>query len=111
MELSAELEPKATIVKFNCNQHNKELAKALGIKVAPTFHLYRNGTKVADMTGNLVGNVVPCGAPRAHGRDTQQQGCGLSSLACRMQMPASAGECCLPAFLQGLLDAAHHVVS
>jgi thioredoxin 1 len=52
VELSAELEPKATIVKFNCNQHNKELAKALGIKVAPTFHLYKNGTKVADMTGN-----------------------------------------------------------
>lgn len=49
--LSAELEPAATIVKFNCNQHNKELAKALGIKVAPTFHIYKNGRKVADMTG------------------------------------------------------------
>jgi thioredoxin 1 len=52
--LSAELEPAATICKFNCNQHNKELAKALGIKVAPTFHLYKNGQKVADMTGAKV---------------------------------------------------------
>jgi thioredoxin 1 len=49
--LSAELEPAATIAKFNCNQNNKELAKALGIKVAPTFHLYKHGKKVADMTG------------------------------------------------------------
>jgi thioredoxin 1 len=52
--LSAELAPAATICKFNCNQHNKELAKALGIKVAPTFHLYKNGQKVADMTGAKV---------------------------------------------------------
>lgn len=52
--LSAELEPAATIVKFNCNQYNKELAKTLGIKVAPTFHLYKNGQKVADMTGACV---------------------------------------------------------
>lgn len=51
VQLSAELEPAATIVKFNCNQHNKELAKTLGIKVAPTFHLYKHGQKVADMTG------------------------------------------------------------
>ena len=33
VKLSAELAPAATIVKFNCNQNNKELAKALGIKV------------------------------------------------------------------------------
>jgi len=52
--LSAELEPAATIAKFNCNQNNKELAKALGIKVAPTFHLYKHGKKVADMTGAKV---------------------------------------------------------
>lgn len=38
-------------VKVNCNKANKELGMALGIKVAPTFHLYRNSTKVADMTG------------------------------------------------------------
>ncbi|WIA21869.1 hypothetical protein OEZ85_004245 [Tetradesmus obliquus] len=52
--LSAELAPAAVIVKFNCNQNNKELAKALGIKVAPTFHLYKGGQKVADMTGAKV---------------------------------------------------------
>jgi thioredoxin 1 len=52
--LSAELEPAATIAKFNCNQNNKELAKSLGIKVAPTFHLYKHGKKVADMTGAKV---------------------------------------------------------
>lgn len=39
--LSAELAPAAQIVKFNCNQANKELGKALGIKVAPTFHIYK----------------------------------------------------------------------
>jgi thioredoxin 1 len=33
VKLSEELAPAATIVKFNCNQTNKELAKALGIKV------------------------------------------------------------------------------
>jgi len=39
------------IVKFNCNQYNKELGKQLGIRVAPTFHLYKGGNKVAEMTG------------------------------------------------------------
>jgi thioredoxin 1 len=52
--MSAELAPAATIVKFNCNQYNKDLAKALGIKVAPTFQLYQGGAKVADMTGAKV---------------------------------------------------------
>jgi hypothetical protein len=33
VKLSAELAPSAVIAKFNCNQNNKELAKALGIKV------------------------------------------------------------------------------
>jgi thiol-disulfide isomerase/thioredoxin len=33
VQLSAEFAPAATIAKFNCNQNNKELAKALGIKV------------------------------------------------------------------------------
>jgi thioredoxin 1 len=54
VKLSTELAPAAQIVKFNCNQANKELAKTLGIKVAPTFHLYKNGVKVADMTGAKV---------------------------------------------------------
>ncbi len=40
-KLAGELEGRAEIVKFNCNKYNKELGVALGIKVAPTFHLYR----------------------------------------------------------------------
>lgn len=40
--------------KFNCNKDNKELGKTLGIKVAPTFHLYRKSVKVAEMTGAKV---------------------------------------------------------
>jgi hypothetical protein len=43
--------PPAQIVKFNCNAYNKELGKTLAIKVAPTFHLYKGGEKVAEMTG------------------------------------------------------------
>jgi thiol-disulfide isomerase/thioredoxin len=39
VKLSAELAPAATIVKFNCNQNNKELAKALGIKVGSWLRL------------------------------------------------------------------------
>lgn len=31
--MSEALAPAASIVKFNCNQENKELAKSLGIKV------------------------------------------------------------------------------
>uniref|UniRef100_A0A383W1D9 Thioredoxin domain-containing protein n=1 Tax=Tetradesmus obliquus TaxID=3088 RepID=A0A383W1D9_TETOB len=52
--LSEALAPAAVIVKFNCNQANKELAKTLGIKVAPTFQLYRGGAKVGEMTGAKV---------------------------------------------------------
>jgi thioredoxin 1 len=54
VKLNAELAGKATIVKFNCNAYNKELGKTLGIKVAPTFHLYKGGEKVAEMTGAKV---------------------------------------------------------
>jgi hypothetical protein len=46
--------PTHRITSHTHTQENKELAKALGIKVAPTFHLYRNGEKVADMTGACV---------------------------------------------------------
>jgi len=42
------------IVKFNCNKYNKDLGKELGIRVAPTFHLYKGGSKVAEMTGAKV---------------------------------------------------------
>ena len=40
-ELARELEGRVEVVKFNCNKNNKELGISLGIKVAPTFHLYR----------------------------------------------------------------------
>ncbi|KAF5834326.1 thioredoxin-like protein [Dunaliella salina] len=43
--------PNIRIVKFNCNKQNKDLGKALNIRVAPTFHLYRNSQKVGEMTG------------------------------------------------------------
>ena len=46
--------PRMQIVKFNCNAYNKDLGKTLGIKVAPTFHLYKAGEKVAEMTGAKV---------------------------------------------------------
>lgn len=40
-DLAQELAGRVEIVKFNCNKNNKELGVALGIKVAPTFQLYR----------------------------------------------------------------------
>lgn len=45
-EFAKELAGKAEIVKFNCNKYNKELGVSLGIKVAPTFHLYRGDKQV-----------------------------------------------------------------
>ena len=45
-EHNQELGDKAEVVKFNCNKENKELGKTLGIKVAPTFHLYRGEKQV-----------------------------------------------------------------
>ncbi len=37
--------------KLNCNKYNKSLGVELGVKVAPTFQLYKNSVKVAEMTG------------------------------------------------------------
>lgn len=48
---AVELEDKVEIVKFNCNKHNKDLGIELGIKVAPTFLIYKNGEQVDKMTG------------------------------------------------------------
>ncbi len=53
VELNAQ-DADVDLVKFNCNKENKDLGKALGIKVAPTFHLYKGGSKVAEMTGAKV---------------------------------------------------------
>lgn len=50
-QLSGELGDTAKVVKFNCNKDNKEMGKELGIKVAPTFHLYKKSNKVAEISG------------------------------------------------------------
>ena len=41
-------------VKCNCNKDFKDVGKALAIKVAPTFHLYKGGKQLAVMTGAKV---------------------------------------------------------
>lgn len=46
-----ELAPAVQFLKFNCNKDNAVLGKALGIKVAPTFHLYRAGKQLEVLTG------------------------------------------------------------
>ncbi len=50
VEMSAEY-TDVKFVKVNCNKEFKDIGKALAIKVAPTFHLYRNAKLVASMTG------------------------------------------------------------
>lgn len=57
VDLDASLEG-VQIVKFNCNKYNKDLGKELGIKVAPTFHLYKSGSKVAEMTGTKLDKLT-----------------------------------------------------
>ena len=49
--MAEELRGRCHIVKFNCNKYNKELGQSLGVKVAPTFHLYKDDKQVAVMTG------------------------------------------------------------
>lgn len=48
VEMAEELKGRAHIVKFNCNKYNKELGISLGIKVAPTFLLYKGGDQVSN---------------------------------------------------------------
>lgn len=50
VEMQAQ-QPDVAFAKLNCNKYNKELGMELKIKVAPTFHLYKNSVKVAEMTG------------------------------------------------------------
>jgi len=52
--LQAEMAGSVVFGKLNCNKANKELGVKLAIKVAPTFHLYKGGAKVAEMTGAKV---------------------------------------------------------
>ncbi|KAL3141702.1 hypothetical protein ABBQ32_004388 [Trebouxia sp. C0010 RCD-2024] len=46
-----EEQPDIKVYKLNCNKKNKELGMKLNVKVAPTFQLYKNSNKVAEMTG------------------------------------------------------------
>ena len=41
-----EEQPDIKVYKLNCNKKNKELGVKLGVKVAPTFQLYKNKNKV-----------------------------------------------------------------
>ncbi|XRA97329.1 thioredoxin [Pycnococcus provasolii] len=43
--------PNTTFLRFNCNADNKEKAKEVGIKVAPTFMFYKNGEKLGEVRG------------------------------------------------------------
>lgn len=47
----AEMEGKVVMTKFNCNKANKALGMSLGIKVAPTFILFKETREVARMAG------------------------------------------------------------
>ena len=49
-QMSGELGESVKMVKFNCSKENKELGKELGIRVAPTFQLYRQSKKVRNET-------------------------------------------------------------
>lgn len=52
VELSLQWESQGVaFVKVDCNADFKQVGKELAIRVAPTFHLYRKGEKVAEMTG------------------------------------------------------------
>ncbi len=73
-------------VKVNCNKTNKELGIALGIKVAPTFHLYRNSTKVHRAGRGRTG----CSRPSA-----PQQMCG-AALGFFDKSTSWLLVCCLP---------------
>lgn len=56
--------------KCDCNADFKAVGKELGIRVAPTFHLYRNGTKVAEMTGAHVERLQALVEEQLNGDDT-----------------------------------------
>eukprot|EP00891_Asterochloris_glomerata_P006189 jgi/Astpho2/6189/Aster-03599 len=51
LEQLQEEQPDIRLYKLDCNKKNKQLGQSLGVKVAPTFHLMKNGNKVAEMTG------------------------------------------------------------
>ncbi|KAL6779783.1 TRXF1 [Auxenochlorella protothecoides x Auxenochlorella symbiontica] len=51
VEWANEFAGEVELVRFECKKENKEIGSKLGIKVAPTFFLYKKGEKVASLTG------------------------------------------------------------
>lgn len=45
-------------LKLDCNQANKVLAKKLGVKVVPTFKLFRNRQEIAEVKGAKFDELV-----------------------------------------------------
>eukprot|EP00250_Pteridium_aquilinum_P030308 c4105_g1_i1 orf=214-777(+) len=45
-------------LKLDCNQDNKALAKKLGVKVVPTFKLFRNRLEIAEVKGAKFDELV-----------------------------------------------------
>ena len=63
-QMSQELGETVKVVKFNCSKENKDLGKSLGIRVAPTFHLYRKSEKVqTHLQAGSTGGEAPCDDP------------------------------------------------
>ena len=83
-KMAVELEGKADIVKFNCNKRNKELGQSLGIKVAPTFHLYRENKQVSSTPALRLSAYVECSARTGRHPDARTMGSCLS-VACRLR--------------------------
>ncbi|KAL2645060.1 hypothetical protein R1flu_012647 [Riccia fluitans] len=56
--LAATLRDEVIFCKLDCNQENKPLAKELGIRVVPTFKIFKNGELVTSITGAKYDNLV-----------------------------------------------------
>mmetsp|Transcript_9302 Transcript_9302/g.12614 ORF Transcript_9302/g.12614 Transcript_9302/m.12614 type:complete len:190 (+) Transcript_9302:84-653(+) len=54
LAMANKYEGKVTFTKMNCNSNNKPLAKELGVKVVPTFYIFKNGNQVDTMVGAKV---------------------------------------------------------
>lgn len=51
VELSDKYKQSVQMCKLNCNQDNKELGKALGVKTVPTFFLFKGNEKLGQVNG------------------------------------------------------------
>eukprot|EP00270_Netrium_digitus_P012362 TRINITY_DN4007_c0_g1_i1.p1 TRINITY_DN4007_c0_g1~~TRINITY_DN4007_c0_g1_i1.p1 ORF type:complete len:187 (+),score=45.50 TRINITY_DN4007_c0_g1_i1:121-681(+) len=51
LEALAEEYDDVVFLKLDCNEKNKPLAKALGVKAVPTFKLFRGGREVQEVRG------------------------------------------------------------